>query len=119
MAARYGDEVSGLRIGRIIGPFLCGHLRNFATRLLYSYFLRDFNIASLELLLGLPLMLFGVGFGGANWIHSIVSDQPATAGTVMVGALPIILGVQLLLSAIHYDIAGVPHQAVHPRLPAA
>lgn len=117
MAARYSDETSNLRVGRVILPFLGGHLRNFARRLLYSYFFRDFNLASLEILAGLPLFVFGVFFGAVEWVRAVHAGEVATAGTVMLGALPVILGFQLLLSAIHYDIAAVPRQAIHPQLP--
>jgi len=38
MRAVYADEVSSLRPGRTILPFLAGHARNFARRVFYSYF---------------------------------------------------------------------------------
>jgi hypothetical protein len=53
-------------------------------------------------------LIFGVIFGSFAWWNSAVSGQPATAGTVMLAALPVILGVQLLLSFINYDIASNP-----------
>jgi hypothetical protein len=39
---------------------------------------------------------------------------PATSGTVMLAALPILLGGHLLISAINFDIANVPRRPVHP-----
>jgi glycosyltransferase involved in cell wall biosynthesis len=116
MRASYGDEVSGLRPMRMIGPFLRGNLRNLLRRLLYSYFLRGFSVASLELLIGLPLLLFGMIFGVGQWIASLISDTPATAGTVMLAALPLILGMQLVLSWLNFDIASEPQSAIHSLL---
>jgi dolichol-phosphate mannosyltransferase len=53
-------------------------------------------------------MLFGATFGAYHWIKSIETMQAATAGTVMLSAVPIILGFQLLLQAIVLDIENVP-----------
>lgn len=108
MKAVYGEEVSQLRIGRIVWPFLKGHATNLFKRILYNYFLRDFNIGSVELVFGVLLLLFGIVFGSISWLHSGVSGVPATAGTVMLGALPVITGLQLLLSFLHYDISAAP-----------
>ena len=102
----------------MIGPFMRGNLRNFFRRLLYSYFLRGFSVASVELALGLPMFLFGLLFGIGRWIASIVGQQSATAGTVMLAALPLILGTQLLLSWLNFDVSGEPRQPVHSLLSA-
>lgn len=116
MKAAYADETSSLQPIRMIGPFLRGNLRNFARRLLYSYFLRGFSAASVELLLGVPLLLFGTAFGAIHWWRSIVDHVPSTAGTVMLAALPMIIGVQLMLSWLSFDVASEPRQPVHPML---
>ncbi|ODT94365.1 MAG: glycosyl transferase family 2 [Rhodanobacter sp. SCN 67-45] len=116
MKAIYSDETSSLQPMRMIGPFLRGNLRNFGRRLLYSYFLRGFSAATLELLLGIPLFLFGVVFGVFHWWHSVADNVASTAGTVMLAALPMIIGVQLLLSWLSFDVAAEPRQPVHPML---
>lgn len=110
MTAVYNSEVSGLRIGRVLPAFLAGHLRNFGKRLFYEYFLRSFSIASIELLAGLALLTFGVVFGLDSWFGSFRSGVPATAGTVILAALPTLLGVQLLLSFLAYD-SGSEHNS--------
>lgn len=112
MAARYAQEASGLSPCREILPFALGHLRNFGKRIFYNYFIRGFSAASVELVLGLALLLFGVVFGLLNWGW----QTPASAGTVMVAALPVIVGCQLLLAALNHDIQAVPRTALHPRL---
>src|SRR5262249_3352254 len=92
MRASYGGETSNMRIHRIILPFMWNHLRNFLKRIIYSYFIRDFSIGSIYLLLGVPLILFGVGFGIHEWVLSFQTKVVASAGTVMLSALPIVLG---------------------------
>ena len=108
MDAVYGNETSSLRIHRVITHFAVKHLRNFTRRILYSYYLRDFNLASIEAPLGLAALLFGLMFGGVHWLQAFRGAPYASAGTVMVAALPIIVGVQMLLSAINYDVLNVP-----------
>ena len=112
MDALYADETSNLKPHREIPRFALAHLRNFAKRVLYNYFIRNFSVASLELVVGVICLLFGVVFGFINWN----SDIPATAGTVMLAALPIIVGTQLLLAFLNYDIQTVPRSTLHLRL---
>ena len=71
------------------------------------------SIGSIELLFGVPMMLFGVLFGLHGWILSSQTLVLATAGTVMIAAMPILLGMQLILSFIGHDIASVPRHAIH------
>jgi len=108
MPARYGSEVSNLRIGKVVFPFLIGHMRNFGKRIFYSYFLRDFSIASVQLVLGSLLFLFGLIIGITAWSNSVSTGITASAGTVMLAGLPVILGFQLLLSFLNYDIQNQP-----------
>lgn len=118
MDASYGSESSSLTIRRIIGPFMWGHLKAFLKRIVYNHFLRGFSIASLELLIGLPLLVFGFLYGVRAWSISIASGEPATAGQVMIAALPIIVGFQLLLAFLQYDIASTPTEPLGAALPA-
>jgi glycosyltransferase involved in cell wall biosynthesis len=112
MDARYSDEKSSLAIHRVLLPFLLLNLRNLGKRFIYSYFVRDFNIASVMAIVGLPLLIFGVIFGAAEWIESNRLGTTASAGTVMVAALPIIVGLQLILSALSFDLNNQPQIAL-------
>ena len=116
MNATYADEHSSLRVGSVLLPFLVNHVRNFGKRIVYNHFLRNFSAASVELAFGLVSLLFGVLFGAVRWCHSVTSGVPVSAGTVMLAALPIILGSQLLLSFLNYDIGNVPQIPLHKRL---
>lgn len=113
MEAKYGDEVSNLKISRTIGDFLGKHIRNFIKRIFYNYYLRDMSLASFELPIGIAMIGFGCGFGIYHWERSVVLEQASSAGTVMLAALPIIVGLQLVLAFIGYDISAVPKEPIH------
>jgi dolichol-phosphate mannosyltransferase len=112
MRAVYGDETSSLRPLRTVIPFLRGHLRNFTRRLINSYFVRGFSLASVELALGMLLLGFGSVFGATQWWQSNANHVAATAGTVMLAALPVIVGMQLVLSWLNFDVAAEPRTPI-------
>lgn len=116
MDASYGSERSSLRISGIIGEFLGKHLRNFGKRILYNYFLRDMTVASMELVAGGALALFGIVFGCIHWANSLASGQPTPLGTIMLAALPTLLGLQMILAFLAFDVANVPRRAIHDDL---
>ena len=113
LPALYQDEESNLRITKVVLPFTMAHLRNTLKRIIYNYFLRDFNIASIELVGALLLILSGATFGLMKWVSGEMVGIAATPGTVMLAAMPILIGVQLLLAALAYDVASVPRDALH------
>ncbi len=106
--ARYAGERSNLSIKRVLWEFPPKYINRFFKRILYLYFLRDFNVASIEMLLGSALMIFGTVFGIHFWLKSLSTGSLTSSGSVMLSALPIILGFQLLLSALNFDIQNVP-----------
>lgn len=116
MDAHYGDEVSGLKINRILTEFLSKHIKNSFKRIFYNYFLRDFSAASIELVSGIILLFFGLTFGITQWINASIQSTSSSAGTVMLAALPILIGIQFLLSFIHFDIQRQPREAMWPNL---
>ena len=119
MPAVYQDEPSSLVIRRVIFQFAGRHFVNTFKRITYSYYRRNFNIASIEILAGLAFLAFGVWFGTSEWIDGIRANVPATSGTVMVAALPVIVGVQLILAFLSYDLQNVPREILHRRLEPA
>ncbi len=116
MQAKYGEEISGLKEFSVILLFLKGHLKNLFKRITYNYFLRDFNFATLELLLGFCLLSFGVIYGGISWYGSYENQSQTPSGVVMLAALPVILGIQMLLGFLNYDMANVPSAALHKKI---
>ena len=107
MPAHYAGEKSHLRVGRAAAMFPGRFALRTVKRLFYGYFLRDFNAGTVEFVTGAMLAGFGTVFGALHWIESVESGVPATAGTIMVAALPVLIGGQLLISALNYDIANV------------
>lgn len=116
MDAKYGDEVSSLKISQVLGEFALKHARNFFKRILYKYYLRDLSIASLELLASMVLLGGGLVYGGVHWWLAWRSGTAAPVGTVVLPALAIISGLQFLLAFLGYDIASVPRRPIHPSL---
>jgi len=110
MDAKYADEVSNLSIRKVLFEFPPKYFVRFFKRIFYSYFLRDFNAASVELILGFVFLIFGFSIGSFYWAQSIKTGISATSGTVMLAALPIILGMQLLLSALSFDMKNLPKE---------
>ena len=115
MRASYGDEISNLRVSHQLWPFLKGHLRNTTRRILYRYFFRDLSLASLQLVAGGALFLFGLVFGLYHWL-SAPPDQLVPTGTIMIAALTFLIGFQLVLSFLNYDISASPRDPLHPFL---
>lgn len=104
MPAIYADEVSNLSVWRTLLAFPPKLARAFARRVWLRYFVYDFNICSLYILFGAPLFLFGVVFGAAKWAHFASISLAAPTGTVMIALLAIVLGFQMLLAAVQYDM---------------
>ncbi|MEM7677414.1 MAG: glycosyltransferase family 2 protein [Myxococcota bacterium] len=108
MRAHYGDEDSNLKISRVITEFFWRHVNAIGQRLMYQYLLRDFTIASANLLVGLVFVLFGITYGAINWRQSVVTGIVAPTGVIILATLTIILGVQMLLFFLSYDISATP-----------
>ena len=116
MRARYGNEKSAISIPRIIPEFLFKHYANTCKRIYRSYFVEGFTFASLQLVGGMVMLLFGLIYGGYWWYQSSVTDVYASTGTVFLAALPVLLGTQFLIAFINYDTRNVPKTPLHPML---
>lgn len=108
MKAKYGNEISHLSLTRALFGFPPKLLKAFIRRIFLKYFLFDFNIASVYILFGLPFFLLGSVYGIVNFVKYAKENVPAPTGTVVIPTLLIILGFQLLLSALNYDITNYP-----------
>lgn len=108
MPARYGDEQSTLRVGRVLVTFPLFLLRGFWYRVYERHVLREFSPVAVFWILGALLLGWGTLFGAVTWTLSIWLDRAATTGTVMLSVLPFILGFQLVLQAILTEIQESP-----------
>jgi hypothetical protein len=108
MPARYGEEVSSLRISRVLLTFPLRLFKGYWRRIYDRFVVRDFSPVAFFLFAGLPLACWGVGFGLYGWFESWRTGMVASTGTVMFAALPLILGFQLILQAVLLDIQSTP-----------
>lgn len=108
MPARYGDERSQLSVGHAAATFPFLLIRGLGRRFFWRYMIRDFTAVTVCVLAGIPALAFGVIFGVYHWWQSIATGHTASAGTVLLAALPIILGFQCLLTAFVLDIVAQP-----------
>lgn len=111
--AVYGDEVSSIRLSKVVPELMHRLTVGFWTRIWYRYVLWSFSPIALLLFGGLFLMTFGIGF--SIWVmFQIAASVVATAATVMLAALPLVIGTQMLLTALQLDIQSTPSR---PDLP--
>jgi dolichol-phosphate mannosyltransferase len=115
MKAIYGSEKSNLSVTKSLFQFPWLHFVNQMKRIFYSYYLREMSIASFELPFGLGLLGFGVVFGVNAWMTSSQIGSATPTGTVMIAVLPIIIGFQLTMAFLSYDIASTPRRPRHIR----
>ncbi len=116
MPAHYQGEVSSLLIHRVLLEFPFKLLNTLLRRAVLKNFVYDFSMGSIYLLTGLPLLLFGLVFGSYKWIRYASLNIPAPTGTVILPTLSVLLGIQLLLSAIEIDLRSVPQRPLSESL---
>jgi glycosyltransferase involved in cell wall biosynthesis len=116
--ARYGREVSGMRLATV-GPRIALRLvRGFWTRIWWKYVLQSFSAVALLLFSGLALTLVGAVVG--LWILFQTLGPPiASAGTVLLCVGPLLSGIHMLLFAMLLDIqeSAPPPRVTRPRRP--
>lgn len=115
MRAIYADEVSNLSFSKEASRFARGHSKNFLKRIWYNYFLRNFSVASLELVVGTALLLSGIVYALLNYGGA----EPASPGTVTVASMLFLVGILLLLSFLNFDIRRTPSTPIASLLPKA
>ncbi len=108
MSAFYGDEESSLSVRKVLFQFPFYLLRGFVKRIVLKYFIYDFNMASIYILFGFPMLIWGLFFGAYQWWIHATAGAITPTGTVMLSVLPLILGTQLILQAITIDINSIP-----------
>jgi dolichol-phosphate mannosyltransferase len=116
MPAHYADEVSSLSVWRSLVEFPVKLLRTFLRRLILKNLIYDFSMASIYIMAGLPLLLFGLIFGISKWVQYSSLGIPAPTGTVMLPTLSVILGIQFLVAAIEIDLRSTPREPISPYL---
>lgn len=113
MPARYAGETSSLSISRVVLQFPGKLIGSLVRRLVLKNFVYDFNLESFHLASGVPLLLAGLLYGGYNWWWYTSRHLAAPAGTVVLSALMIMLGMQLLISAVNLDLQAIPREPIN------
>jgi glycosyltransferase involved in cell wall biosynthesis len=105
--AVYADEVSHIRLRRVIPAITFLLVRGFCKRVVQKYVLRSFSPIALLLFTGLALMLWSIAFG--IWVlYHTLGPETASTGTVLLCVAPFLVAVQLLLNALSLDIQESP-----------
>jgi len=116
MPARYKGEISNLSIRRTLIEFPLKLSATFFRRLILKNLIFDFSMESIYLLVGIPLLLFGLIFGIIKWVDYATRGLPAPTGTVMLPTLSVLLGIQFLIAAIEIDLRSTPKEPLSPPL---
>jgi glycosyltransferase involved in cell wall biosynthesis len=106
--AIYGEEVSGIRLHKVV-PRLLGTLwSGFWRRFWFKYVLWSFSPIALLLVLGTLLFVFGVIIGIWAVAISLGTTQTVSTGTWLLAVAPTLVGIQFLLHAFMLDIEATP-----------
>jgi glycosyltransferase involved in cell wall biosynthesis len=103
--AIYGDETSTIKLVPTALRNLRAVWTGFWRRIYYKYILFGFHPIALFLFGGVFLLLIGVVAGIAILIDRLANGATPTTGSVMLSVLPIILGFQLILTALSMDVS--------------
>jgi hypothetical protein len=113
--AHYGDEVSGLCEWSSLRTFPRRLLRALLTRVYILHFVRDFGLTAVFLTGGAALSGFGAAFGAWAWWQSAQTASVTPAGTVMIAAMSLIVGLQCILQAVLLDVQSQPTKPLRRR----
>jgi glycosyltransferase involved in cell wall biosynthesis len=105
--ARYGEEVSSMRLHRVAPRIASLLFRGFWRRMLLKHVLASFSPVALLFFTGLALVTFGLLVG--VWVlYETLGPPVASTGTVLLSVAPLLTGIHMLVSALLLDIQSTP-----------
>jgi len=111
--ALYEDEKSNLSITHSAFTFPPKFFKRLLIRYYTQYVVMNFSYATLALLLGSLFLVFGLIYGALKWIsYSLIKEEFAPSGTIMISVLTIIIGMQFLLFFFQYDMSSTPKDPI-------
>jgi len=116
ISAIYNENPSSLKIKTIFFDFLYKCIRNTFKRIIYNYYLRDFNIASIQLPIGIIMISYAVIKSFLIYIESGHQIQSTPNGTIMIILLNIIIGLQFIFDFIRTDISSIPVKSINKKI---
>lgn len=100
----YGKFPSSLSILRTIATFPFYLTASLLKRIVWQYFVADMNVGSLLMVVGGLLWTAAAVLGSMWWSMALHSGIPTTPGNALIVIAPLIMGSQLFLNAILYDV---------------
>ena len=104
----YDDEKSNLNSIREIPNFSLKHINLIFKRILYSYFLFDFNPGSFFLLISLFFGFFSLSIASCYFIYSNINKIATPTGIQTLFLALFFISLQFFINFIHYDISQKP-----------
>ena len=101
--AIYGEEVSGIRMSRVVPQISSLLFTGFWKRIWFKYVLWSFSPIALLLFTAIFLILWGVAWGIFDIVYAL-SDQSPTAATALLSVAPLMTGIYMLVQALVLDI---------------
>ena len=108
----YNESKSNLVIYKVIIPFLFGNIKNFLKRIIIEYFMINFNYIGICLLSSFFFIITGFYIGAKNLALSSETGIPTISGTIGVTIILILIGFQLFINFINYDIKNYPKETI-------
>lgn len=108
MEAIYKNEKSSLKPFVQLFNFSIRHILIFFKRILYQYFLLDFNPGSISIIIAFFLGLIAISIGVFSFIKGIITNQQTEFGIQILFLLCTIVSSQFFINFIYYDSSQKP-----------
>ena len=105
--ARYGDEVSTIRLSTEVPRIMWQMYTGFWRRVWFKYFLWSFSPIAVMLVAGMLFTLIGLAVGAWTTVIALSGESPS-AGTTILSVVPFMSGFYLLIQAMVLDIQATP-----------
>lgn len=112
MLSKYEDEESNLSIRKVLFEFPPKYLKRFIKRIIYTYFLRDFNAGTFYLVLGKLSTWAAIIYGGFHWYKYNALNESTPTGTIMIATVLLLVGIQSMVAFFNFDISSKPQRPI-------
>jgi glycosyltransferase involved in cell wall biosynthesis len=101
--AMYGEEISGIKLSRVIPQISSLLFTGFWKCIWFKYVLWSFSPIALLLFTGIFLIIWGLGWGVFDVIYALGARSP-TAASALLSVAPLMTGIYMLIQALVLDI---------------
>lgn len=101
---QYENHISSLSPRKELFSFGKKHIKILPKRILYQYFLLDFNPGSCSLLMGSIFIIIATVIGITSTYISMLTGEYTNGGTLTVFLSSLLIGFQLIIAFIYYDV---------------